>query len=52
MEPSNEAQANDAAITLLCRYVVQDANGNFHSSTQETNLVMAICIYIYSKVKT
>jgi len=41
MEPSNEAQANDAAITLLCRYVVQDANGYFHGSTQEISLVMA-----------
>lgn len=42
----NDAEANDVAVIFLFRYTVQDANGYFHSSTQETNLVMANSLYI------
>jgi len=42
-----EERANDAAVMFPYRYVVQDANGYFHGSTQEISLVMAVCLLVY-----
>lgn len=43
----SEERANDPAVMFPHRYVVQDAYGYFHGSTQEISLVMAVCLLVY-----